>query len=166
MSPVVFQLRLSWVRYGAVAAIFGALAAGMAYLSVQPTLAKPSMTAKGQAIGRVLMSIDPIAGVWPLAALTALAFSVLCLFLLWALTSKRPFELTMNAQEVTWPSLAPWRAPRALSWSEITSVGTNPARDHLVFNTANRRQLLPAWWLPQGTSLEDVIRAAATFTGK
>ena len=162
-EPVVIRLHLSPVRYGAVAAICGALAIGMAYLSVQPTLAKPSMTPKAQDIGRVLMSIDRIAGVWPLAAATALAFLAGCVFVVWALLAKRPFELTMGSHRVTWPSFAPWRTPWVFSWSEITSVASNQAGDYLVFTTTRGRRLLPAWWLPSGTSLADVVRTATAL---
>ena len=163
VEPVAIPLRLSSLRYGAVAAICGAMSVGMAYLSVQPTLAKPSLTPKAQDIGRVLMSIDQIAGVWPLAAGAAAAFLAASLFLVWALVAKRPFELTMDSQRVTWPFLAPWRTPRALSWSEIQSVAINQAGDHLVFNTTRGRRVLPAWWFPPGTSLPDVIRTATSL---
>jgi hypothetical protein len=46
------------------------------------------------------------------------AFFAASLFLVWALAARRPFDLTMDSQKVTWPSVAPWRTPRALSWSE------------------------------------------------
>jgi hypothetical protein len=162
-DSVVVRLHLSWARYGTASAICGALGAAMGYLSTQPTLAKPTMTAKGQAIGRLLMSVDPIAGVWPLAAGAAAAFLALSLFMVWALSSKRPFELRMDEDGVTWPSLAPWRAPFGLSWSDIRSVACNPAGDHLVFATSNGRRVLPAWWLPPGTSPNDVVRDATAL---
>ena len=162
-EPMVIRLRLSPLRYWTVAAICGALALFAAFLSVQPTLVNPNSDAKAQAMRRALMSIDRVAGVWPLPAAGAIGFLALSLFLVWALAARRPFELAMDACGVSWPSLAPWRRPAALSWSEITSVAINQAGDHLVFNTTQGRRTIPAWWLPSGTLPGDVVRTATAL---
>ena len=162
-EPVVIRLRLSPLRYGSVAAICGALALFAVFLSVQPTLEKPNGDAKAQKIGRALMSIDRVAGVWPLPVACAIGFFASSLFLVWALAARRPFELAMDARGVSWPSLAPWRRPSALSWSEIASVATNQVGDHLVFNTTQGRRTMPAWWLPPGTLPGDVVHTATAL---
>jgi hypothetical protein len=165
-EPVVIPLRLSPARYGFGASILGLLGAAMAYLSVQPTLAKPSMTPKGQAIGRLLMSLDPIAGVWPLAAAWALVFLGGCAFIVWAVVARRPFELTLDARGITWPSLPPWRGPRSMAWSQIGSVGLNGARDHLVLQTSEGRRVIPVWWLPREMPPAEVIRTAQSLMNR
>jgi hypothetical protein len=159
-EKLVIPLHLSPARYGFGASVFGLLGAGMAYLSTQPTLAKPTMTAKGQAIGRFLMLVDPIAGVWPLAAAVALICLGVCAFVVWAVAVKRPFELTLDATGIRWPSFLPWRAPFSLAWPQISNVGFNNARDHLVLLSSEGRRVIPIWWLPKQTPPAEVIRAA------
>jgi hypothetical protein len=159
-DAVVIPLRLSALRYGLASGVLGALSVAMAYFSVQPTIFGERMDAKARMIARLLMLVDPVAGVWPLVAAWAAAFAAGALFLAWALVPRRAFELTMDSAGVRLPSLAPWRAPRTLAWSDITSVARNAVGDYLVFTTKTRRILLPAWWLPSHTSAVDVVRIA------
>jgi hypothetical protein len=134
----------------------------VAFLSVQPRL-DTSTDLKAQAIGRMLMSVDRIAGVWPLPACMAAFLLGIAVLVIWALAARRPFELAMDSQGVRWPSLMPWRPPYALAWSEIDSAASNQMRDHLVFNSTRGRRVMPAWWFPPGTSLDEVIRTATAL---
>jgi hypothetical protein len=36
-------------------------------------------------------------------------------------------------------------------------------QDHVVFNTTRGRRVMPAFWLPSGTSLADVVRIATAL---
>ena len=159
----MIRLRLPPARYGFGIAVFVVLGVFLIRESLQPTLVRPSMDLRAQQIGGMLMSLDRVAGVWPLPALFAIAFLGGALFFLWALAAPRPLELKLDAQGASWPSLAPWRKPWSFAWSQISGVERNQKGDHVVFWTTRGRKVMPAWWLPDGTSLDDVIRAAAAL---
>jgi hypothetical protein len=159
-QPVLIRLRLSWSRYGFVVAMLVILGLFMLRESLLPSLAHPELSLRSQEIGRMLMSLDRVGGVWPLPLLLAIAFLGGALFYLWALAAPRPFALELDAKGASWPSLAPWRKPWSFAWSEITGVARNARGDHVVFQTTRGRKVMPAWWLPDGTSLDEVIRAA------
>ena len=162
IEPVVIRLHLPPLRYGFAAAASAGLGIFAAFLSVQPRL-DTSTDLKAQAMRRTLMSVDRIAGVWPLPACMATFLLAVAALVIWALVARRPFELLVDSQGVRWPSFMPWRAPCALAWSEIDTVATNQTRDHLVFNTTRGRRVMPAFWLPSGTSLDDVVRTATAL---
>jgi len=158
------RLQLPAMRYAFGIGVFVLIGGFLLRQSLLPTLVRPTLDARAQEIGRMLMSLDRVAGVWPLPAAFALAFLAGALFYVWALVAPRPsFELALDAQGASWPSLAPWRAPWRFAWSEITSVEPNAKGDHVVFLTARGRKVMPAWWLPSGTTLADVIRAAESL---
>lgn len=165
IEPVVIPLHLPPLRYGFGVAVCAGLGIFAAFLSLKPRL-DTSADLKAQAMGRTLMSIDRVAGVWPLPACMATFLLAIAVLVIWAVAARRPFELRMDAQGVKWPSLMPWRAPYALAWSEIDAVASNQMRDHLVFNSTRGRRVMPAFWLPSGTSLDEVIRAATALRAR